>query len=205
MAKTLKNENRPMLVLVLLANLAFFALVLKTNSIVFADVVAATREWQSLLPAGLGLVACGVVNELLSPNVKARLVFWRWRNPLPGSEAFSRYAPADRRVDMERLRKKVGKLPTAPEEQNAAWYQLYKKVSGKAPIADAHKAFLFCRDYAAMTVLLFVVLGSVVVWQVRPLQTVFVYLLILAMQYVIVRIAAVNAGRRLVTNVLATA
>lgn len=204
MAKTLKNEIRPMLVLVLLANLAFFALVLKTNSIVFADVVDATKEWQSLLPAGFGLVLCGVVTELISPNLKARLVFWRWQNPLPGSEAFSRYAPADRRVDMERLRKKVGKLPTSPAEQNAAWYSLYKKVAGKAPIDDAHKSFLFCRDYTAMTVLLFFVLGSVVGWQVRPLKTVCVFLLVLAMQYFVVRIAAVNAGRRLVTNVLAT-
>ncbi|WP_269713920.1 hypothetical protein [Caulobacter sp. NIBR2454] len=193
-----------MLVLVLLANLALFALVLKTNSIVFADVVAATKEWQSLLPAGLGLVVCGIVNELLSPALKARLVFWRWRNPLPGSEAFTRYATADPRVDMERLRKKLGKLPTSPEEQNAAWYQLYKKVSGTAPITDAHRAFLFCRDYAAMAALLSVVLGGVVIWQVRPLQTVLVYLLVLATQYLVVRIAAANAGRRLVTNVLAT-
>lgn len=77
-------------------------------------------------------------------------------------------------------------------------------MSGTAPIADAHKAFLFCRDYAAMTVLLFVVLGGVVVWQVRPVQTVLVYLLLLAAQYLLVRTAAAYAGRRLVTNVLAT-
>lgn len=203
MAKTLKNEIRPMLVLVLLINLAFFALVLKTNSIVFADVVDATQEWQSLLPAGFGLVVCGVVTELLSPNFKARLVFWRWKNPLPGSEAFSRYAATDQRVDMERLRKKVGNLPTSPEEQNMTWYRLYKKVAERAPVVDAHRSFLFCRDYTAIAVLLLVVLGSVVSWQVRPMTSVCAFLLVLAVQYFVVRIAAVNAGRRLVTNVLA--
>lgn len=204
MAKTLKNENRPMLVVVLFSNLAFFALVLTTNSIVFADAVVAFNAWQSLLPAGLGLVICGVINELLSPTAKARIVFWRWKYPLPGSEAFSRYAPADQRVDMERLRKKVGKLPTSPDDQNAAWYQLYKKVSGAAPIIDAHKAFLFGRDYAAMALLMLFVLGSVVVWQVRPIETAVFYILILTAQYLLVRVAAVNAARRLVTNVLAS-
>lgn len=56
-----------------------------------------------MLPLGLALVFVGVVNAIIGPKAKARLVFWRWDHPLPGSEAFTRYAHEDHRVDLVEL------------------------------------------------------------------------------------------------------
>ncbi|MBU1754832.1 hypothetical protein KKH81_00930 [Patescibacteria group bacterium] len=203
MKKTLKAENRIPLATVLLANLGFFFLVLKTNSVIIADVATAAKDWQSLLPAGAALVVCGVLNELVSPGMKARLVFWRWRSPLPGGEAFTRLGPADSRVDMTRIHKKLGSLPLTREEQNLAWYKLYKKVAGAAPVIDSNKAFLFCRDYACIAAMMLVFMGGWALVIVRPFGVAWIYVAILLAQYLIVRLAAANAGRRLVTNVLA--
>jgi hypothetical protein len=79
----------------------------------------ATAGWKgiftatsNLLPIGFAFIVTSVTNGLLSANMKARLVFLRWMYALPGHRAFSKYALADPRIDLARLKKSLGnKLP----------------------------------------------------------------------------------------------
>ena len=45
-------------------------------------------------------VLAAVANHLVSSELKARLVFLRWRNPYPGCRAFSYYVERDSRIDV---------------------------------------------------------------------------------------------------------
>src|SRR5712671_5918274 len=56
-----------------------------------------------------------IVNGLLSAETKARLVFLRMKDALPGHRAFSKYAASDPRVDISNLKKICGnKFPDDP-------------------------------------------------------------------------------------------
>src|SRR4051812_43866053 len=69
-----------------------------------------------------------LLTGLLSHEAKARLDSWKLAHPLPASEAFTKYAPADARIDVASLKKHVGDFPTEPAHQNAKWYKLYRLV-----------------------------------------------------------------------------
>lgn len=133
---------------------------------------------------------------------KARLVFWRWRNPLPGCRAFSELMKGDPRIDIPTLKKKLGELPRSAQAQNSLWYRLYKKHRESLEVMEAHRIYLLTRDMttlAAAFALLFsigVVLGSVE-W-----KSAIAYSLILLCQYLLIATSARNYGRRFVLNVL---
>jgi hypothetical protein len=71
----------------------------------------------------LAIVLSGPVSDL----GKARLVFWRWHNPLPGCRVFTELISTDPRVDVPALTRKLGDLPKDPQAQNALWHRLYKE------------------------------------------------------------------------------
>jgi hypothetical protein len=72
----------------------------------------------NLLPVGLAVVVTTVANGLLSAELKARLVFLRWKHALPGHRAFSVYAKNDPRIDFVRLQRALGnKLPVDAEAE----------------------------------------------------------------------------------------
>ena len=126
---TLKDQNRPALIGLLFINLAVLVVLVQTGQLTAPDVDALVKHWQTLLPAGIGVALAGVVNGLLSADNKARLVYWRWSNPLPGSRrVFALRPERDARIDMDALSRVVGHWPAEPRQQNAAWYRLYKSV-----------------------------------------------------------------------------
>lgn len=156
-----------------------------------------------LLPFGALAVLAGVLNSQLSPNAKARVVFMRWTNPLPGSRAFSHYARSDQRIDVSALARKVGPVPQRPQDQNALWYRLYRSVREEPAVREAHQHFLLWRDYATMIVLLtllFVPATAVLTQSVRPPL---LLLTVLALQFGLTTQAARVHAERLVCNVLA--
>jgi hypothetical protein len=141
--------------------------------------------------------------NLMPPNVKAMLVYWKPLGVLPGSSAFTRHGPSDERVDMAQLKKNVGVLPTEPREQNAKWYKLYKQVESRAEVANAQKDFLLYRDMAALSLPL-IVLGPVAMWAAGVsfpgiVATGGIFLL----QFMMTAVSARHAGIRFVRNVLA--
>lgn len=203
MAASLKDLNKWPLLAAILANFAVFYVAMKTNSLLGgarAELLAALNE---AIPAGIALVLIGVANAQLSSSMKARIVFTRWDNPMPGREAFSRLATEDDRIDFAALDKLHGPFPTAPQEQNTRWYQLYKSVENHPSVGQVHREFLFTRDYTCLAVMMFIVLGGVGLYQIPSLNTALIYIGLMAAQVIVVDRAARNHGRRFVTTVLA--
>jgi hypothetical protein len=60
----------------------------------------------------LSPIATLVLSGMFSATTKARLVYWRYNYPLPGSQAFSVHMVTDHRIDPNILDKKWGPLPT---------------------------------------------------------------------------------------------
>jgi hypothetical protein len=203
LAIPLKDSTRPSLLLVLLGNIAVFYGVVKTGTIVFDGVLQLTQDWHKLVPAGAAFVLVSVLNELLDPTSKARLVFWRWHDPLPGNRAFTKYAFSDPQVNVKALKRVFGPLPKDPHEQNAVWYRLYKSIAHDPSVLQVHRKYLFTRDYAAGSALFLITLGPIGFWAIPSISTAFLYIALLAFQYLLTRRAARNNGIRLVTTVLA--
>jgi hypothetical protein len=199
---SLKEQNTKSLFAVLLVNWICFLTVIQSDGILNANFSILLEDWQSSLKGILAIALVSVVNSLVSANMKARIVFWRWNNPLPGSEAFTRYSKEDPRVDTNNLESSFGPLPEAPEEQNKLWYKLYKTVGDADSVRQAHKLYLFTRDYATVSLLILIILGgAALIFATNAIAL--IYILILLTQYLIVAHTARNNGKAFVTNVLA--
>lgn len=148
----------------------------------------------------LGPIVSLVMNGLLSPTAKARIVFFRWTYPLPGYRAFSKYAATDHRIDTNQL----PETPSSPEEENRVWYTLFKEVEQEPSVEGAHSAFLFSRDLAAFAFVFLIAFGACALFY-RANTGSIAYLAFLIVQYGVMAVAAGNYGRRFVTNVLAIA
>jgi hypothetical protein len=202
-ASSLKDGNSKTLFALLALNVAAFFLVSHASAISIGDWAKLATGWMTALPAGVGVAVTGLLNSLVSSNTKARLVFWRWNNPLPGSEAFTHHGPNDYRVDMAALAAKHGPLPTDPKQQNVLWYRIFKSVSKEPSVEQAHRHFLFARDFAFMALVMLLVLGIAAAIFIHPISTTEIYVLLLAIQWGIATRAANVGGHRFVTNVLA--
>lgn len=143
-----------------------------------------------------------LLTGMLSHEIKARVVYWKWTNPYPGCEAFSRHGPADARIDMVALKKNVGDLPSDAAEQNKKWFKLYKLVGDDKAVVEAHKLYLMYRDMAAMALPL-VALVPVGLWLGgAPPSAFWITALVFAIQFVVCCLGARNSGTRFVCNVL---
>jgi heme A synthase len=201
--RSLKDQNNASLVTILIANIAIFAVALKTDQLLAADYQEILKQWQALIPAGVGAVLIGVINGLLNTQAKARLVFWRWHDPLPGSRAFSEYVHLDPRIDVAALKLKVGPFATKPNEQNALWYKLYKSVENDPRVLHVHRLFLLTRDYAGIAFMLLIVFGGIGIVEMQTYKTELLYAAALLAQFVASAVAARNYGVRFVNTVLA--
>ncbi|WP_239687565.1 hypothetical protein [Burkholderia cenocepacia] len=142
------------------------------------------------------------LSYLLSHSQKAVLVFWRLRNPMPGSRAFSVHAQTDTRIDVDALKKNVGAFPTDERDQNSMWYRLYKQVENEVSVLESHQKYLMFRDIAAMSLLL-VPLGALGLFLFGNTVTAVAWsAVVFAVQYSIAALAARNSGIRFVQNVL---
>src|SRR5438552_83289 len=124
MSLSLKDLNKLPLLSVVLANLAAFVAATSGTNWSAIDWSSLTAALGRAIPAGIGLILFSIVNAQLSSDAKARVVFFWWHNPLPGSEAFTFHAQEDHRVNVRALEEAFGTLPTNPREQNALWYRL---------------------------------------------------------------------------------
>ena len=203
-SKSLKDQNRWQLWLTIALNAVVFYTVARSDAI-------ATPGWKglftaatNLLPVGFAFIVTSVANGLLSANMKARLVFLRWTHALPGHRAFSKHAPADPRIDLDRLKKSLGnKLSEGPEAENKAWYRIFKEVEAAPEVQHIHREFLFMRDYAGFSALFLVGLGVAALVLVQSLKVALTYCLVLLLQFIVVRHVAATYGTRFVCTVLA--
>ncbi len=204
MSKSLKEKNRNLLWVVIAVNTLLFCAVVQANALRLDDISSLFKEPQDFMPVGLAVLISTVLNGLLTADTKARLVFLRWRHPLPGHRAFTEYAVSDPRVDPEILKQNLGgALPVDPVDQNRTWYRIYKSVEREPAVDQVHRDFLLLRDYAGLSVLFIIVNTSVGLYAISSLKVWAIYSVVLLAQYVLVRQAASHYGVRMVTSVLA--
>ena len=144
-----------------------------------------------------------IIEGVLSPDLKHKLVFWKTKNPLPASRAFSEIGPKEPRIDMSRLNLLLaGNIPESPEKENAMWYSLYKKCSSKERVFDAHRCFLLTRDLASLSFISIpAAVASYALWSI-PLRSMAIHLVFLIAVLLLTSLACQNYGRRFVANVL---
>lgn len=201
MALSLKDINRPGLVLVVVANLAIYTAFL-APTLGIGSIVVLLGDYENLLPGAVVALVVGILNSQLSHESKARLVFWRWTHPLPGSYAFSRVAKQDTRIDTDALETAYGPLPTEPAQQNRQWFKWYREYQNEVVISQVHREYLFARDWTGLAVLLALGLTPLAVWQMSGSRA-WMFAALLVLQYLLVRRSAKNHGERFVASVLA--
>jgi hypothetical protein len=190
--------------MIISVNALFFYALVHGNVARLDDFRSIFSDPQKLVPVGLAVLISTVLNGVISADTKARLVFLRWRNALPGHRAFSEYATSDPRIDPQLLRQLLGSaFPIDPVDQNRTWYRLYKSVEKEPAVDQVHRDFLLLRDYTGLSVLFILFNGSVGLYAISSLKVFGIYLLMLVAQYALVRQAASHYGVRMVTTVLA--
>lgn len=143
-----------------------------------------------------------VMNGIISSDLKASIVFWRWRNPLPACRAFTHYADKDDRIDKNSLTQKYQTLPTVPKEQNALWYKIYKVHQENPIVKKSHKDFLLARDISSISLLLLFICGlSMSIISSDGIK--WIYIGFLLTQFLVFSVIAQNHGKRFVCNALA--
>jgi len=203
----LKDKNNKYLWLFIGVNTAIFLSISIGTQLTYASV---EHFWQKV-SAKDGLIAICiplvtvVLNGLLGDLAKARIVFWRWQDPLPGCRAFTELINADPRIDVKALHAKYGSLPEKPKEQNALWYRLYKEHAGSITVSEAHKTYLLIRDMTALSVLFAVLFSAGAILAPVDWKITILYCVSLLAQYLVLAASARNYGMRFVLNVLADA
>jgi hypothetical protein len=202
--KSLKEQNRWQLWIVVAVNTLFLYGVVQANAIKVEGLRAIFTDAQNLLPVGVALIVATVLNGLLSADAKARLVFLRWRRALPGHRAFTEHALRDPRIDVAVIEKIHGAtLPVEPVEQNRAWYRIYKSMENDPAVRQVHRDFLLLRDYTGLCALFIMLYGAAGMFAIPSMKVALIYVALLGLQFIFVRQAAANYGIRMVTTVLA--
>ncbi len=138
----------------------------------------------------------------LPPELKHRLVFLRWKNPLPGSRAFSELVDKDTRISKEDLEREYGTFPVEPDEQNGLWYKIYKTKQSDKVVQNSHGRWLLFRDIFCTAFVVFLPASIFTCWHSGVLAGVLFSLVYLA-ALVALWICARNTGVRFTCNVLA--
>lgn len=200
-SKALKGRNMAWLVATLILDfLVLLAMIFHTSieELTPSKLVFIRSSLTALLPIPVLLLS-----SLMSADIKAVLVFWRFTNPLPGSRAFTVHAPSDPRIDLARLKKNIGVFPVTERDQNAKWYGLYKKVDSAPSVVDSHKNYLLFRDIAALSLLLTLLVPIVMHFSGVDVTRSLVCAAWFLGQYIVAALAAKTTGIRFVQNVLA--
>jgi hypothetical protein len=80
---------------------------------------------------------------------------------------------------------------------------MYLTVQDRPAVFQVHRNFLLLRDYTGMSALFFVFYGSVGLYAIPSARIGFLYLIVLAVQFLVVRHSASNYGVSFVKTVLA--
>ena len=160
-----------------------------------------TSLFNSLLPgcrsalSGLCLRSNTYIH-FFCPSLIARL--------MPIRLQLNRLASGLARIDLSVFQKLIGTpLPADALEQNRAWYRIYKTMETDPAVRQVHRDFLLLRDYTGLGALFIVFYGAAGLYTIPSTNIALIYLLMLALQFVLVRQAASNYGIRFVTTVLA--
>jgi len=209
MSKSLKQANIPQIITFLVANVAVLAIMVVGWSTTIAFISNGVRDKLDLIgravviPSVLSMLI-GLVGWSLPRPWKETLIFWRMgAKALPSSQAFSKLASQDPRINLASLRSRLGAFPRDPTKQTAIWYGIYRKHHEEASVIDAHGAYLRYREMIALPPILFVFSLLIGIWRRGRISSLIVCISLLTAEYLVVMLAARNAATHLVTNVLA--
>lgn len=203
MERYLKKKNAPYVWVYILFCLALYSIFLVFPSGNY-DALRSTylRYEKDALLAVLMPIITLVLTGLVDSATKARLVFWRWHDTLPGHRAFTILAPNDPRIDLDQLTNKLVSLPDSPRDQNTKWYSLYREYSEAPIVKEAHQAFLLARDLCAIAFLFMVLAPLGIGFMCHNIGIALIYFVIMLAQYLVFALVAQNHGKRMVCNVL---
>lgn len=145
------------------------------------------------------LLSTIILNGLFTSEFKYKLVFLKTTNPLPGSR-LQKVLENDDRFSINQVIEKFGPIPDNPKEQNIYWYQrIFSPNQNSEKVLDTHRNFLLMRDLTAICVvfILYSILNTLV------FSGTWIYVIIFLIEYLIIRLVAVNYGNRLVTTTVA--
>ena len=206
---TLKKKNIPQLIVFLTINiLIIWGAELGLNQVTILIGDFSTRDYGVLgklvvLPAVFGLVI-GMISWSLPKSFKEVLVFWHvGPHRLPSREAFTRIASTDQRIDLDRLRQRIGDFPTSAEKQSSLWYAIYRKHGNEPSVNDANGAYLLYREMTGLTLVLITAAVACEFAIPKSLLESVLLLGALGVEMTVVVFAARSAANRLVANVLA--
>lgn len=198
---SLKTQNLPLIGLYIIFNIAIFLTLLNTGNIDIISIKLYFTELKvedGMFFSMLSLIII-VSSGMFSNKFKEIIVFWKLKDRLPGCKAFSKYIYEDERIDIEKIKNKVGKFPIEPKKQNSKWYELFKSIKDSS-IYKTHKDSLLCRELAVMTLLMFLLIVPIF-YKYEIVG--FYYFIFLILEYLIIRNCAKNTAERLVVNTLA--
>jgi hypothetical protein len=200
----LKGKNTAYLWSFISINIAIFLCVLLTKTFSESSI---DHFWHrvtmkdGIFAVGIPILAI-VLSGVLGDLGKARLVFWRWRNPLPGCRVFSELLKTDPRINIPSLNTKLGEFPSEAHAQNSLWFGVYRRRSDAPRVFEAHKVYLLTRDMATMAAVFAVIFSGVLLLDGVELRFLGGYVVALLVQYLLIANAARNYGNRFVLNVL---
>ena len=205
MAKRIKDTYQKYLWAFITANILIFWSVFAYGDINFEKIKIKLYELLSTktLVLMLSPIITIVLNGIMPNSIKETIVFWRFKNRLPGCRAFSHFAMKDPRINIQSLKNKIGEFPKEPDDQNRLWYSLYQQYENDEVIWGSHKDFLITRDLASLSFLFLVIFGSISIFYISSIVS--VYLFCLIVQYLLLSFSSRNYGNRFVCNVLAKA
>lgn len=199
--RSLKSLNMKWLVLLAAADVLFVLLFVApdlSNGVTLTQIGIVRMLTATVMP----VVVLLIVN-VLPHDIKSMLVYWKPLGVLPGCEAFTKYGPRDRRIDMAALKKNVGTFPMESTEQNSKWYKLYKQVPNEPEVLESHKLFLMYRDMAVLSLPLVVLVPLSLNFVGASNSTLALAAGLFVIQYLLAALSARWSGIRFVCNVLA--
>ena len=202
--RSLKTNNAKFLWLFIGVNFAVFLSVSFGAQLTYGSI---EHFWQRISEKN-GLIALCIplatiaLNGFISDVAKARLVFWRWKDPLPGCRLFSELIKNDPRINVPELKKKHGAFPRSPKDQNALWFKIYKMHSESLTVYEAHRNYLLTRDLASLSVIFTLTFPLFIFYLPIRLSVAFLYFAMMLGQYLLLAISSSNYGKRFVLNVL---
>lgn len=203
MGFSLKSQNQPLLLLVVVGHYAIYSY-FSSGSFSLASWGDIALQPTVYAPfGGVVVISIALLNSVFTNKFKESIVFFRLSDRLPGHRAFTVHAYNDPRVSCESLRGKVGEFPEDPGEQNSIWYSLYKKVKEDTSVKDANKSYLFFRDGACLVISIGVLLVAWGVYSGIGGMEISLYGLATIVAWQLFALAARNNAEKLVKNVLA--
>ena len=200
---TLNTRNLPLITAFVVLNYIAFAYVndlpwqflkevkITNDALVFQNPLIAVGIHLSIL------ILCFIIPV----DIKNIIIFWRLKNPLPGCRVFTELICKDQRIDIKELENRYGKPPNDPREQNVLWYKIYKENQNEKIVLSSHGKWLLFREITSIA-LMFALLLSPISGLIGCNKTSAIYSILLIMQYIFLRRAAINVAERFTCNVL---